>query len=134
MKPVNLVEKSEVVDKRKHPRVMVDLPFKYSKNHIPTKHGQAVNASEGGLLVHLPEEVEVGRHLTLQLFFPPRSALDTLEASVEVIWSRLHLRKDWGWDYRTGVRFLDMGLDDMTQFKNYLEGLSQGPSGRYSAG
>ena len=127
MKPVNLVEKSEVVDKRKHPRVMVDLPFKYSKNHIPTKHGQAVNASEGGLLVRLPEEIAVGQRLPLKLFFSSDAELDIIAPSVQVVWTGIHLKRDFTWDYQTGVRFVDIPPKDMIKYKNFLKCFKQKP-------
>jgi hypothetical protein len=40
----------------------------------------------------------------------------------------IHLRKDWTWDYRTGVRFEDISPEDRTVFKNFLIDLTQKPA------
>jgi PilZ domain-containing protein len=115
-------------EKRKHPRFDVDLPIKYGRTQLFLKFARAVNASEGGLLLRLPEEVEVGQQIGLKLFFPTQSQLNTIRASVQVIWMDLHMRKDWSWDYETGVRFVDICTEDRTVLKNFLINLGQKPS------
>ena len=121
------IGKSLHQEKRKYPRFNIDLPVKYDiRSDLPFeygKYGRVVNASEGGLLVHLPEDVKVGQHLTLQLFFPSRSQLNTLETSVQVVWMGVHLKKDWTWDYPTGMEFLDIPPRGMAQFKNLVQEL-----------
>lgn len=112
-------------EKRKHPRFNVDLPVKYGRTNLLFKYARAVNASQGGLLLRLPEEIEVGQHLALKLFFPSQSELSTIKASVRVVWTDLHMRKDWSWDYQTGVRFVDIGTEDMTILKSFLTNLGE---------
>jgi hypothetical protein len=114
-------------EKRKHPRFNVDLPIKYGRTNLLFKYARAVNASQGGLLLRLPEEIEVGQHLALKLFFPSQSELSTVKASVRVVWMDLHMRKDWSWDYQTGVRFVDICTEDMTVLRNFLGNLGQKP-------
>jgi c-di-GMP-binding flagellar brake protein YcgR len=119
------MEKSLVPEKRKYPRFHINLPVKYSRTNVLFKQGRAANASEGGLLVCLPEKMDVGQHLALKLFFPSRSELNIIETVVQVVWMDIHLRKDWTWDYRTGVRFEDISPEDMTILKNFITGLEQ---------
>jgi c-di-GMP-binding flagellar brake protein YcgR len=114
------IEKSLTSEKRKYQRFNVDLPIKCSGTALSPKQGRAINACEGGLLIHLPEEVEVGQDLALQLFFPPHSELDTLQTLVQVVWKRIQMRNDWGWDYRSGVKFVDISPENRTKFKNFL--------------
>ena len=118
-------EKSPVPERRKHPRFNVDLPVKYSRTHRFFKRAHAVNASEGGLLVNIPEKMEINQSLTLQLFFPSRPELYTLETQVRVVWNGIHMRKDWTWDYRTGVRFVGFSPEDISEFKNFLTSSAQ---------
>ncbi len=118
---------SATSEKRRHPRFNVDLPIKYGRTQLFLKFARTVNASEGGLLLRLPEEVEVGQHIALKLFFPSQSELNTIRASVQVVWMDLHMRKDWSWDYETGVRFVDICTEDMTVLKNFLVNLGQNP-------
>jgi len=109
-------------EKRKHPRFSIDLPAEYSRTDLSTQHGRAINASEGGLLLHLPEHVEIGQYLRLKLFFSVGSQLNAIEATVEVVWVDIHLEKDWG-DCRTGVRFVEISTDDMGRLMNFVRSL-----------
>jgi len=122
------MESNLVTEKRKYPRFNVDLPVKYRRTTLSTKDGRAVNASEGGLLVHLPEEMDVGQHLKLQIFLPSRPELDTIEAFVQVVWGDIHVRKDLAWDYRTGVKFVDISPMDRIKLKSFLKGLKPKPT------
>ena len=110
-------------EKRKHPRFSVDLPAEYKRADLSVEQGHAINASEGGLLLYLPEQIEIGKQLRLKLFFSMASELHAIEALVEVAWTDIHLGKDWG-DYRTGVRFVDISADDMNKLRNFLKSLS----------
>jgi hypothetical protein len=110
-------------EKRKHPRFSVDLPIEYSRADQLSEQGYAINASEGGLLLHLPEQMEVENRLRLKLFFTVGSELNTIETVVEVVWVDMPLLKDRG-DYRTGVRFVEISTEEMDRLKNFLKSLA----------
>ncbi|HYA92642.1 MAG TPA: PilZ domain-containing protein [Thermodesulfobacteriota bacterium] len=124
---MELVERNLGSEKRKYPRFEVDLPIKYSRPNLFSKYARAVNASEGGLLLHLPEELGVGQQLILRLFFPPSPNLNVIETVVQVVWMDIRLRKDWAWDYQTGVRFVDISREDRDVLKNFLMDHAQKP-------
>jgi c-di-GMP-binding flagellar brake protein YcgR len=111
------------LEKRKYPRFSIDLPVEYSRTDLFIKHGRAINASEGGLLLYLPEQVEIGQYLRLKLFFTSGSELNAIETVVEVVWMDIHPGEDWG-DYRTGVRFVEISTEGMEKLKNFLRSLS----------
>ncbi len=115
------------VEKRKWARFNVALPVTYSKADSFFKYARASNASEGGLLICLPEKMGIGQHLALKLFLPVRSGSTIIEAVVQVVWMDIYLRKDWTWDYRTGVRFEDISPRDMNHLKSFLVNLEQEP-------
>jgi len=110
-------------ERRKHPRFNVDLPAEYGRADLFVKQGDAANASEGGVLLYLPEQKEIGERLWLRLFFPSGSQLVSLEALVEVAWRDLPLDKDGG-EYRTGVRFVDISSEDVRKLEDLLRTLS----------
>ena len=57
------------IEKRKHPRFSVELPLDYARvNGKETYGGMVANASEGGLLVYLPERIEIGSLLKIEIF------------------------------------------------------------------
>ncbi len=110
-------------EKRKHPRFNLDLPIEYSRTDLFVKQGRAVNASEGGLLLYLPEQMEIGQHLEIKLFFTSGSKVNTIETLVQVAWIDIHLGEGWG-DYRTGVKFIDITPEDLNELSNFLRSLS----------
>ncbi len=111
------------LEKRRHPRCNVDLPVEYRRRDLVVKHDRVVNASEGGLLTYLSEQVEVGQHLRIRLFFPFRSGLSVIEMVTQVVWMQSHPEKRRG-DYRTGVKFVEVSPDDLSHLKKYLGSLS----------
>ncbi len=112
-------------ERRTFPRFSVDLPIEYYQiNSSSSQTGRALNASEGGLLIYFPEQMEIGQHLNLKFFFSSSSELKTIEGVVEVVWTDIYLGKDWG-DYRCGVEFINISPEDRTRLKTFLTGLSE---------
>jgi c-di-GMP-binding flagellar brake protein YcgR len=108
-------------EKRKHPRFSVDLPVEYWQiNKSKSRPGRMIDVSEGGLLLHLSEPLEIGQNLGLNLFIDIGPDLDSIEAlvQVEVVWKDIYLGKDG--DYRIGVRFVDISAEDLDKLKNFL--------------
>ena len=113
-------------ERRKYPRINVDLPINYNGgNQLFTKNGRVVNASEGGLLVHLQDEIVVGHRLALKLFLHSHSELNIISPSVQVVWTAIHMKKDFTWDFPTGVRIVDIPPNDMIKLKNFLTSFMQ---------
>jgi len=110
-------------EKRKHPRCNVDLPVEYRRRDLVVKYDRVVNASECGLMTYLSEQVEVGQHLRIRLFFPFSSGLNVIEMVTQVVWMESHPEKHWG-DYRTGVRFIEVSPGDLRNLMSYLGSLS----------
>ena len=112
-------------EKRRYPRFSVDLPMEYYQtNASVSQKGRALNASEGGLLIYFPEQMEIGQYINLKLFFSLDSGLNTIEALAEVVWMDIHLGKGWG-DYRYGVKFIDISPEDKAKLKSFIIGLSE---------
>jgi c-di-GMP-binding flagellar brake protein YcgR len=113
------------LEKRKYPRFSIDLPIEYYRiSSSISQTGRALNISEGGLLIYFPEQMEIGQHLRLKLFFSLGSELNTIEMLAEVVWMDIHLGKDWG-DYRSGVKFIDVSSEDIRKLENFLMHLSK---------
>jgi len=111
-------------EKRRCPRFSVDLPVEYTRRDLVAKRGRVINASEGGLLVYFPEQMEIGQPLRLKLFFPSGSVLDMMEIVNQVVWVNAHMGKDRE-DYRSGVKFVDISPVDLDELKNLLVSLPQ---------
>jgi len=108
-------------EKRRHPRFSIDLPIEYWQiDKSKSRPGRTVDLSEGGLLLHLSEPMEIGQVMGLNLFIDIGPDLDAIEAiaQVEVVWKDIHLDKEG--DYRIGVKFVDISAEDMDKLKNFL--------------
>ncbi len=111
-------------ERRRHPRFSVDLPIEYHRIDSPEHHpGRAENISEGGLLVYMPEEPEMGQFLKVRLFFPSDSNLQAIEAAAQVAWVDLHIGEEK--DYRLGLRFIEISPEGLNQLSGYLNHLAR---------
>ena len=109
-------------ERRKHPRFSVDLPVEYWQiNNCKSRPSHTVNISEGGLLLHLSEPIEIGQNLRLNLFIHSGADLDSIEAVGQVVWKDIHVGRDT--DHRTGLKFVDISAEDMDKLKNFLRDL-----------
>jgi hypothetical protein len=72
-------------EKRRHPRFSIDLPIEYWQiDKSKSRPGRTVDLSEGGLLLHLSEPMEVGQVFGLALFMTFGPDLDSILALVQV--------------------------------------------------
>ncbi len=112
-------------ERRRHRRFNTDLPIEYYRTDSAVhRTGRAMNASDEGLLLYLPEQIGVGQYLRIKLFLTSGSEVITIEMLVTVVWVDIHLEEDWG-DYRTGVTSIGISPEDSTKLKNFLRNLSE---------
>ncbi len=112
-------------ERRRYPRVNVGLPIEYSQiNSSISQNGRLMDLSEGGMLIHSPEQIEIGQHLMSNFSFTSGSEINSIKMLTEVAWIDIDLGEVWG-DYRCGVRFIDVSPEDMIKLKNFLESFSQ---------
>lgn len=109
------------IEKRKYPRFSVELPLNYSRlDGKQTLGGMVANASEGGLLVYLPERVEMGALLKIEIFYVRGLELDTIKAVAKVVWCDLAARESWG-EYRYGLQFQSIDEKDFSRLTTLLK-------------
>ena len=109
------------IEKRKYPRFSVELPLNYS--HAEGKEalgGMVANASEGGLLVYLPERMEIGAFLKIEIFYVRGLELDTIKAVAKVVWSDMAARESWG-EHRYGLQFQYIDQKDLSRLTTLLK-------------
>ena len=111
-------------ERRKHPRFSVTLPIEYWQiDKSETRLGRTIDVSEGGLLLHLSEPMEIGQIFELTLFLTSGPDLYSVKAlvRVEVIWQDASLGEEGV--YRIGVKFINISREDMHKLKNFLTAL-----------
>jgi len=106
-------------ERRTYRRFPMRLPIEYYRANSPANRtGHSLDASEGGLQILFPEQVEVGQNLSVKVFFSTDSGLNTIEMVVEVVWINTQLA-DGEKHYRTGVRFASISPENMTKLREF---------------
>jgi c-di-GMP-binding flagellar brake protein YcgR len=109
---------------RRHPRFPVDLPLEYWNVNSPIGHrGQAINASEGGLMVFLSQKVETGQHLKMILLIGSDSNSETIEILVQAVWIEIGLSMATE-DYRAGVKIIGMTAKNQSKWSDLVGSLA----------
>jgi len=109
-----------IVERRKDPRFILELPMDYSIESVDRYGGVAANASKGGLLVYLPEAIVVGTSLKIEILFAKGSELDSIRAIAKVVWSDLAPREMLG-EYRYGLEFESFQEGDLQKLRKLLK-------------
>jgi hypothetical protein len=110
-----------IVERRKHPRIRVELPLDYSFVDKEETHGGIVaNASEEGLLVYLSEATELGALLKIEILFVKELELNTIKGIAKVVWSDLAAKKAWG-EHRYGLEFQSFQEGDFQKLETLLK-------------
>jgi len=110
-----------IVERRKHPRISVDLFLDYSLVDIKASHGGiAADISEGGLLVYLPEALQVGTLLKIEILFVKGLELNLIKAMARIVWSDLAVREISG-ENRYGLEFQSFMEGDLDKLKRLLK-------------
>ena len=105
---------------RKYPRYSLELPIEYWETEKPQNYrGRTINISEGGLMLFVTEEMEMGRNLRVKIFFGSSLSFGFIEAQVEVVWRDMHWMSEE--DYRIGVKFVDISPENKEKLEDFLK-------------
>ncbi len=116
-------------ERRKYPRVFLDLPIEYRVMDVPYAHGGlVVNASEMGLLINSVKDILIGSRLNIAVLFPKGFQLMNLKVLAEIIWKARHWEEDWE-GYRYGLKFIEILDEDRRKLTQLLS--SGYPSGEF---
>jgi len=109
-------------ERRRFPRLLVDLPLEYRVMNAPyAQGGIVVNASEEGLLINSIKNMPVGTKLNVAVLFPKEYELENFEVLAEIIRKELHWEEDWE-GYQYGLKFTKILESDRHKLKQLLLG------------
>ena len=109
------------VERRRHPRFVVELPLDYTQTENSDILGGIVaNASEGGLLVYLPERMNIGTLLKIQIFYVRDLEFNMIKAVGKIVWSDLAARESWG-EHRYGLQFVSIDKENLHKLITLLK-------------
>ena len=110
------------IERRRYPRMSLDLPLEYRVMNAPYAHGGlVVNASEVGLLINSIKNIPTGSKLNIAVLFPKGFELTNFEVLAEIIWKDLYWEEDWE-GYRYGLKFIKILEGDCRKLKQLLSG------------
>ena len=114
-----------IVERRKHPRIRVELPLDYSVVDREETHGGLIaDISEGGLLVYLPEALELGTFLRIEILFAKGMELNSVKGIAKIVWSDL-ATKTISEENRYGLEFQSFIEGDLQKLKAILKELGE---------
>jgi hypothetical protein len=118
-------EQTDRTERRKSPRLLMDLPLEYRVVNAPYAHGGiVVNGSEQGFLIYSVKDMPIGTKLTIVVLFPKGYELTNFEVVAEIVRKDLHWEEDWeGFEY--GLQFLQILEEDRQKLKHLLSGQYQ---------
>ena len=109
------------IERRRHPRFNLELPLDYLRVDDKENYGGIVaNASQVGVLVYLPEKMEIGTMLKTEIFYAKGLELDSIRAIGEVVWADLPARKTWG-EHRYGLQFTSIDKGNLSKLRSLLK-------------
>jgi len=112
-------------ERRRYPRMSLDLPLEYRvMNALYAHGGLVVNASEVGLLINSIKNIPIGTKLNIAVLFPKGFELTNFEVLAEIIWKDLHWEEHWE-GYRYGLKFIKILEEDSRKLKQLLSGQFQ---------
>jgi hypothetical protein len=106
-------------EERRHPRVILNLPIEYSsgRTHRP-RAGHTFNLSPDGVMVNLPERLDIGQQIGLSIFFSFGQRVEWVRVNSQVIW--VDSIQQAG-SYRSGIKFIDLSSHDRSKLEKFFE-------------
>ena len=114
-------------EKRRYPRVLINLPLEYQDlGDSNLRGGMVVNVGAGGFLIECTRNIPVGMRLKVTLLFSKGFELADFEAVAQLVMRERHRTEDsegnHSWEgYRYGLEFLQV-LDEDRWKLNLLLG------------
>jgi hypothetical protein len=113
-------------NRRKYPRVLLDLPFEYRTEYSRrARGGIVIDACEVGFLIHSTENMVVGTRLKIVVLYPKEYRLAKLEVFAKIVWKRFEKREK---RYLYGLKFNGILAEDDYKLKGLLRNNSEPPS------
>jgi hypothetical protein len=108
-------------DRRRYPRVYMDLPVEYRMKYPPfVRGGIVIDASETGFLIYSTEPIPVGTKLKVAVLYPKEYELAFFEVFAEIIWKKVVAKQEEGYQY--GLKFIEILEEDYSKLRELLSG------------
>ena len=115
-------------ERRRYPRVFLDLPLEYRVRRDPCLRGAiVVNAGEGGFLIETIRDIPVGTELSIAVLFPKWFELAHFKVVAKIVRKGPYRKEDWKgnqyWEgFRYGLKTIQMLEEDHRKLSLLLGG------------
>jgi hypothetical protein len=112
-------------NRRKYPRVLLDLPFEYRTEYSRrVRGGIVIDACEVGFLIHSTENMLLGTRLKIAVLYPQEYTLAKLEVVAKIVWKTFDKKEK---RYLYGLKFNGILAEDDYKLKGLLRSNSEPP-------
>jgi c-di-GMP-binding flagellar brake protein YcgR len=110
-------------EKREHPRLSLRLPTEYSLEGSPAfRTGHTIDIGEGGLLIHVPEELSAGQRLRIRFYYHTSAGMESVQSFAEV--SRVNRVEKSVKEYICALRFIDLPAGELNKVRKVIKAFS----------
>jgi len=119
------------IEKRRYPRVFIDLPLEYQDLGDSCLRGaMVVNAGDGGFLIESTRDIPLGTELNVTVLFPKGFELANFKAVTNIVRKEPYRKEDWegnaSWEgYQYGLEFIEILEGDRWKLSWLLGGRSE---------
>ncbi len=114
-----------ILESRKFPREHLDVPLLYSvKDDEKDYIGHMEEAIEGGILIYVKDDLDVGTNLDIEILPPEYCPLKSIKATTQIVWTQLRGAHD-GDGYEYGLKFIGIDSNNISKLKKLLKHLDQ---------
>ena len=119
------------IEKRRYPRVFIDLPLEYQDLGDSCLRGaMVVNAGDGGFLIESTRDIPLGTELNVTVLFPKGFELANFKAVTKIVRKEPYRKEDWegnpSWEgYQYGLEFIEILEGDRWKLSWLLGGRSE---------
>ncbi len=113
-----------IVESRKFPREHLQIPLIYSIKDDHDYIGHTEEAIEGGILIYVKDDLDVGTNLDIEILPPEYCPLKSIKATTQIVWTQLRGAHD-GDGYEYGLKFIGIDNNNISKLKKLLKHLDQ---------
>jgi hypothetical protein len=112
-------------NRRKYPRVLLDLPFEFRTEYSPrVRGGIVIDACEVGFLIHSTDNMLVGTRLKIAVLYAHEYSLAKLSVFARIVWKRFDVKEK---RYLYGLKFNGILAEDDYKLRGLLRSHSEPP-------
>jgi len=106
-------------DGRKHPRALLNLPVEYyATNPKAPRLGHTSDLSPDGVLLNIPEKLDIGQSIKLAIFVYLDKTVETIKVNSQVVWVA---GREKDGSFLSGVKFIDLSANDRNKLEKFFE-------------